>query len=39
MVIKYRFAHYKGFKKDSWNFNCVNFDRVIHNGDREEHDP
>ncbi|XP_019417184.1 PREDICTED: uncharacterized protein LOC109328254 [Lupinus angustifolius] len=29
----------RGYKKDSWNFNCVNFDRLIHNGDREEHEP
>jgi len=24
---------------DNWKFNCVNFDRLIHIGDREEHDP
>ena len=29
----------KGYKKDCWNFNCVNFDRLIHIGDREEHEP
>jgi len=29
----------RGYKKDNWNFNCVNFDRLIHIGDREEHDP
>lgn len=29
----------RGYKKDIWKFNCVNFDRLIHNGDREEHDP
>ncbi|KAE9605203.1 hypothetical protein Lal_00025205 [Lupinus albus] len=29
----------RGYKKDNWNFNCVNFDRLIHNGDREEHEP
>lgn len=29
----------RGYKKDRWNFNCVNFERLIHNGDREEHDP
>ena len=22
-----------------WNFNCVDFDRLIHIGDREEHEP
>ena len=20
----------RGYKKDQWNFNCVNFDRLIH---------
>ena len=29
----------RGYKKDCWNFNCVNFDRLIHIGDREEHEP
>ncbi|KAI5437988.1 hypothetical protein KIW84_023934 [Lathyrus oleraceus] len=29
----------RGYKKDRWNFNCVNFERLIYNGDREEHDP
>nr|XP_009775626.1 PREDICTED: uncharacterized protein LOC104225505 isoform X2 [Nicotiana sylvestris] len=29
----------RGFKSDAWNFNCVNFSRLIHIGDREEHDP
>ncbi|XP_028193133.1 uncharacterized protein LOC114378691 [Glycine soja] len=29
----------RGYKKDCWNFNCVDFDRLIHIGDREEHEP
>jgi len=29
----------KGFKKDPWGFNCIIFSRLIHTGDREEHDP
>ena len=29
----------RGYKKDQWNFNYVNFDRLIHIGDREEHEP
>ena len=29
----------RGFKKDVWNFNCVNFSRLIHTGEREDHDP
>nr|XP_009604513.1 uncharacterized protein LOC104099278 [Nicotiana tomentosiformis] len=29
----------RGYKKDRWSFNCVNFDRVIHTGEREEHEP
>ncbi|BAU02026.1 hypothetical protein VIGAN_11143000 [Vigna angularis var. angularis] len=29
----------RGYKKDQWNFNCVNFDRLIHIGNREEHEP
>jgi hypothetical protein len=29
----------RGYKKDQWKFNCVNFDRLIHVGDREDHDP
>nr|XP_033511816.1 uncharacterized protein LOC104095489 [Nicotiana tomentosiformis] len=29
----------RGYKKDSWNLNCVNFDRLIHTGEREEHEP
>jgi len=29
----------RGYKKDQWNFNCVNFDRLIHIEDREEHEP
>ncbi|PHU02210.1 hypothetical protein BC332_27461 [Capsicum chinense] len=27
------------FKKDVWNFNCVNFSKLIQSGDREDHDP
>ncbi|XP_060171665.1 uncharacterized protein LOC132602887 [Lycium barbarum] len=29
----------RGYKKDRWNFNCVSFDRLIHSGEREEHEP
>ena len=29
----------RGFKKDPWGFNCINFSRLIHIGDREENDP
>ena len=29
----------RGFKKDVWNFNCVNFTRLIHIGEHEDHDP
>ncbi|WVZ13620.1 hypothetical protein V8G54_011186 [Vigna mungo] len=29
----------RGYKRDQWNFNCVNFDRLIHIGNREEHEP
>jgi len=29
----------RGYKKDQWNFNCVNFDKLIHIGDRDEHEP
>ncbi|KAH0763467.1 hypothetical protein KY290_019540 [Solanum tuberosum] len=29
----------KGYQKDCWNFNCVNFDKLIHTGEREEHEP
>ncbi|KAH0655492.1 hypothetical protein KY285_030374 [Solanum tuberosum] len=29
----------RGYQKDRWNFNCVNFDRLIHTGEREEHEP
>ncbi|XP_016185255.1 uncharacterized protein LOC107626859 isoform X4 [Arachis ipaensis] len=29
----------RGYKKDHWNFNCVNFDRLIHTGEREEYEP
>ncbi|KAL5161466.1 hypothetical protein HKD37_07G018745 [Glycine soja] len=25
----------RGYKKDCWNFNCVNFDRLIHIGDHD----
>ena len=28
-----------GFRKDSWGFTCINFSRLIHIGDHEEHDP
>ncbi|KAH0633047.1 hypothetical protein KY284_035833 [Solanum tuberosum] len=28
----------RGYQKDRWNFNCVNFDRLIHTGEREEHE-
>lgn len=27
------------FKRDVWNFNCVNFSKLIHIGDREYDDP
>jgi len=27
-----------GFRKDPWGFTCINFSRLIHIGDREEHD-
>lgn len=29
----------RGFKKDAWGFSSINFSRVIHTGDREDHDP
>ncbi|XP_075076271.1 uncharacterized protein LOC142162942 [Nicotiana tabacum] len=29
----------RGYKKDRWSFNCINFDRLIHTGEREEHEP
>ncbi|XP_070020461.1 uncharacterized protein [Nicotiana sylvestris] len=29
----------KGYKKDRWNLNCVNFDRLIHTSEREENEP
>ena len=29
----------RGFKKDAWGFPSINFSRLIHTGDREEHDP
>ena len=29
----------RGYRKDPWNFNCINFDRLIHTGEREEHEP
>ncbi|KAM3269222.1 hypothetical protein P3S67_030104 [Capsicum chacoense] len=32
-------THDRWFKKDVWNFNCVNFSKLIHSGDREDHDP
>nr|XP_007140984.1 hypothetical protein PHAVU_008G157400g [Phaseolus vulgaris]ESW12978.1 hypothetical protein PHAVU_008G157400g [Phaseolus vulgaris] len=28
-----------GLRKDPWGFTCINFSRLIHTGDREEHDP
>ncbi|KAH0705624.1 hypothetical protein KY285_010162 [Solanum tuberosum] len=29
----------RGYKTDAWKFNCVNFSKLIHTGDREDHDP
>ena len=29
----------RGFRKDAWGFNAVNFNRLIHTGEREEHEP
>ncbi|KAK6782459.1 hypothetical protein RDI58_020255 [Solanum bulbocastanum] len=29
----------RGYKIDAWKFNCVNFSKLIHTGDREDHDP
>ncbi|XP_049389030.1 uncharacterized protein LOC125853389 [Solanum stenotomum] len=29
----------RGYKPDAWKFNCVNFSKLIHTGDREDHDP
>nr|XP_016486620.1 PREDICTED: uncharacterized protein LOC107806861 [Nicotiana tabacum] len=29
----------RGFKIDVWKFNCVNFSKLIHTGDREDDDP
>ncbi|KAH0652728.1 hypothetical protein KY289_030406 [Solanum tuberosum] len=29
----------RGYQKDRWNLNCVNFDKLIHTGEREEHEP
>lgn len=29
----------RGFRKDAWGFSSINFSRVIHTGDREDHDP
>ncbi|KAJ4832056.1 hypothetical protein Tsubulata_009187 [Turnera subulata] len=29
----------RGFRKDAWNFDCVNFSRLIHTGEYEDHDP
>lgn len=29
----------RGFKKDAWGFTSINFSRLIHIGDREEHEP
>lgn len=28
-----------GFKRDAWGFSSINFSRLIHTGDHEEHDP
>ena len=28
----------RGYTKDPWNFNCGNFDRLIHTGQCEEHE-
>ncbi|XP_075074837.1 uncharacterized protein LOC142162387 [Nicotiana tabacum] len=32
-------ARDRGYKKDRWILNCVNFDRLIHTGECEEHEP
>ncbi|XP_019264921.1 PREDICTED: uncharacterized protein LOC109242523 isoform X2 [Nicotiana attenuata] len=32
-------ARDRGYKKDRWNLNCVNFEKLIHTGEREEHEP
>ena len=29
----------RGLRKDAWGFNVVNFNRLIHTGEREEHEP
>ncbi|KAH0679265.1 hypothetical protein KY284_020350 [Solanum tuberosum] len=29
----------RGYQKDRWNLNCVNFDKLIHTGEREEYEP
>ncbi|KAM3359779.1 hypothetical protein P3S68_019490 [Capsicum galapagoense] len=29
----------RGFKIDAWKFNCVNFSKLIHTGDRVDNDP
>ncbi|KAH0713018.1 hypothetical protein KY289_008977 [Solanum tuberosum] len=29
----------RGYKTNAWKFNCVNFSKLIHTGDREDHDP
>ena len=29
----------KGFRKDAWGFNAINFNRLIHNDEQEEHEP
>ena len=29
----------RGFKKYAWGFTCINFSRLIHIGDHEDHDP
>lgn len=28
----------RGYQKDILNFNCVNFDKLIYKGEREEHE-
>ncbi|KAH0679422.1 hypothetical protein KY284_020507 [Solanum tuberosum] len=29
----------RGYKTDAWKFNLVNFSKLIHTGDRKDHDP
>ncbi|KAI5675496.1 hypothetical protein M9H77_06446 [Catharanthus roseus] len=33
------FTRDRGYKRGSWNFNCVSFDRLIHTSQHEDHDP